>query len=151
MLSNVSQMSTAMMSAPSAASRTAWLRPCPRAAPVMKATLPSRVPTSRLSSWSARLAQACATLRTHITYFVFTAREVARRRGGAQRSRDRGQHLVRGQDGPERVASLVQPAGNVPDGEGVGSQFGVVELVPVDRRRYRGARGGARTVGRDQG
>ena len=38
------QMSTAMMSAPSSASRTAWLRPCPRAAPVMKATLPSTRP-----------------------------------------------------------------------------------------------------------
>src|SRR5690349_3337296 len=36
--------STAMMSAPSSASLTAWLRPCPRAAPVMKATLPSTRP-----------------------------------------------------------------------------------------------------------
>src|SRR5450759_4992082 len=33
-------MSTAMMSAPSWASRTASARPCPRAAPVMKATFP---------------------------------------------------------------------------------------------------------------
>src|SRR5215469_15490082 len=49
MLSNVSQMSTAMMSAPSAASLTAWLRPCPRAAPVMKATRPSSLPMSRIS------------------------------------------------------------------------------------------------------
>ena len=32
-------MSTAMMSAPSSANRTAWARPWPRAAPVMKATL----------------------------------------------------------------------------------------------------------------
>src|ERR1700760_963129 len=39
------QMSSAMMSAPSAASRTACARPWPRAAPVMKATLPSRSPT----------------------------------------------------------------------------------------------------------
>src|SRR3954471_23855078 len=38
------QMSTAMMSAPSCASRTAWLRPWPRAAPVTKATLPSMRP-----------------------------------------------------------------------------------------------------------
>src|SRR4051812_8247935 len=37
-------MSTAMMSAPSSARRTAWLRPWPRAAPVMKATLPSTRP-----------------------------------------------------------------------------------------------------------
>src|ERR1700677_3010427 len=37
-------MSTAMMSAPSSASRTAWLRPWPRAAPVMKATLPCTRP-----------------------------------------------------------------------------------------------------------
>src|SRR5947209_20595434 len=40
------QMSTAMMSAPSCASRTAWLRPCPRAAPVTKATLPSMRPAT---------------------------------------------------------------------------------------------------------
>src|SRR5580698_3159408 len=33
-----------MMSAPSWASRMAWLRPCPRAAPVMKATLPCTRP-----------------------------------------------------------------------------------------------------------
>src|SRR6201994_3562005 len=39
------QMSSAMMSAPSAASRTACARPWPRAAPVMKATLPFRFPT----------------------------------------------------------------------------------------------------------
>src|SRR4051794_3880033 len=39
-------MSTAMMSAPSSASSTAWLRPCPRAAPVMNATLPSSLPTT---------------------------------------------------------------------------------------------------------
>ena len=42
--SNPRQMSTAMMSAPSWASRTAWLRPWPRAAPVMNATLPSTRP-----------------------------------------------------------------------------------------------------------
>src|SRR5580704_3987172 len=35
-----SQISTAIMSAPSSARRKAWLRPWPRAAPVMKATLP---------------------------------------------------------------------------------------------------------------
>src|SRR6266481_4969543 len=34
-----------MMSAPSDASVTAWLRPWPRAAPVMNATLPSTRPT----------------------------------------------------------------------------------------------------------
>src|SRR6185369_10856559 len=38
------QMSIAMMSAPSDASRTACARPWPRAAPVMKATLPSTRP-----------------------------------------------------------------------------------------------------------
>src|ERR1700744_251240 len=38
------QMSTAMMSAPCSASATAWLRPCPRAAPVMTATEPSSSP-----------------------------------------------------------------------------------------------------------
>ena len=41
------QRSMAMMSAPSSASRTAWLRPWPRAAPVMKATFARRhVPSS---------------------------------------------------------------------------------------------------------
>src|ERR1700733_6187858 len=39
------QISSAMMSAPSAASRTACARPWPRAAPVMKATLPFKFPT----------------------------------------------------------------------------------------------------------
>src|ERR1700749_266495 len=37
-------MSAAMMSAPSCASRTAWLRPWPRAAPVISATFPSSLP-----------------------------------------------------------------------------------------------------------
>src|SRR5277367_6929804 len=41
-------MSTAMMSAPSRASVIAWLRPWPRAAPVMKATLPSSFPVMLL-------------------------------------------------------------------------------------------------------
>ena len=36
-MSICAQMSTAMMSAPSCASRMACERPCPRAAPVMKA------------------------------------------------------------------------------------------------------------------
>ena len=45
------QRSTAMMSAPSSASRTAWLRPCPRAAPVMNATLPATRPTVFPSCW----------------------------------------------------------------------------------------------------
>src|SRR2546421_2565661 len=40
------QMSTAMMSAPSRARRTAWALPWPRAAPVMKATRPSSDPIS---------------------------------------------------------------------------------------------------------
>src|SRR3984885_7042732 len=39
------QISSATMSAPSAASRTACARPWPRAAPVLKATLPFRFPT----------------------------------------------------------------------------------------------------------
>src|ERR1700743_696150 len=37
-------MSTAMMSAPCSANATAWLRPCPRAAPVMTATVLSSSP-----------------------------------------------------------------------------------------------------------
>ena len=49
--------STAMMSAPSAASRTACDRPWPRAAPVIKATLPLTRP---ISTWSS--------LRTALVY-----------------------------------------------------------------------------------
>src|SRR3954452_18063462 len=37
-------MSKAMIDAPSSASRTAWLRPCPRPAPVTRATFPSTRP-----------------------------------------------------------------------------------------------------------
>jgi len=43
-LGTSAQRSTPMMSAPSSANRIAWLRPCPRATPVMKATLPSSRP-----------------------------------------------------------------------------------------------------------
>src|SRR3954452_21438604 len=44
-----------MMSAPSSASRMAWLRPCPRAAPVMNATLPSTRPmVSSFARWMWR-------------------------------------------------------------------------------------------------
>src|SRR5882757_8935569 len=42
-----------MMSAPSWASRIAWLRPCPRAAPVMKATLPSSFPVTPLAPFTS--------------------------------------------------------------------------------------------------
>src|SRR6476659_1426891 len=49
------QMSTAMMSAPSCAIRTAWARPWPRAAPVMKATLPSTRPV--ISNLNSSLAE----------------------------------------------------------------------------------------------
>src|SRR3984893_6275450 len=49
-------MSTAMMSAPSSASRIAWLRPCPRATPVMKATLPSTRPAIARASLLVREA-----------------------------------------------------------------------------------------------
>src|SRR5260370_38966981 len=49
-------MSTAMMSAPSSASRIAWLRPWPRAAPVMKATLPSTRPVMAGTSLLVREA-----------------------------------------------------------------------------------------------
>src|ERR1700728_1053884 len=44
MVSMSRHTSTAMMSAPSSASRTAWLRPWPRAAPVINATFPSNRP-----------------------------------------------------------------------------------------------------------
>src|ERR1700754_749672 len=41
-----------MMSAPSCASRTACDRPCPRAAPETRATLPCRRPGTAISFWS---------------------------------------------------------------------------------------------------
>src|SRR6516162_2513793 len=47
-------MSTAMMSAPSSASRTAWLRPWPRAAPLTNATLPSTRPVIATSRYPGR-------------------------------------------------------------------------------------------------
>src|ERR1051325_9631624 len=46
-------MSKVMMSAPSPARRTAWECPCPRAPPLMKATLPSRRLILLRSSWNS--------------------------------------------------------------------------------------------------
>src|SRR5690348_1043327 len=56
-----------MMAAPSPASRSAWLRPCPRATPVMKATLPSNLLTApprvrienRLDTWVRDHSRTC--------------------------------------------------------------------------------------------
>jgi hypothetical protein len=62
-LSICAQMSTAMMSAPSCASRIAWLRPWPRAAPVMKATFPSSFPIGFHSVSRSTLGQARSGLR----------------------------------------------------------------------------------------
>ena len=44
LVATFAQMSEMTTSAPSSASRTAWVRPCPRAAPVMKATRPDKRP-----------------------------------------------------------------------------------------------------------
>src|SRR5262245_17116063 len=55
------QMSMAMMSAPSLASRMACARPWPRAAPVMNATRPSRVPPDAVT------AAPFVRLRTRLT------------------------------------------------------------------------------------
>src|SRR5689334_12014047 len=54
------QMSTAMMSAPSRARRSACARPCPRAAPVISATLPSRLPMPAPSVHETRVVHADA-------------------------------------------------------------------------------------------
>src|SRR6185437_4936498 len=54
MLATSRQMSTPMMSAPASANRTAWLRPCPRPAPVMNATLPFRTPIASARSHADR-------------------------------------------------------------------------------------------------
>src|SRR5271165_6672707 len=54
MLSIGPQMSNAMISAPSWANRTAWLRPWPRAAPLMNATLPSTRPVIAVSRCPGR-------------------------------------------------------------------------------------------------
>src|SRR6478752_3400281 len=58
--------STAMMSAPSSARRTACDRPCPRAAPVMNATLPSTLPISDLSFVTWNDAQFEDPFRTRV-------------------------------------------------------------------------------------
>src|ERR1700683_476383 len=59
-----------MMSAPSAAIRTAWARPCPRAAPVMKATFPSNrpamCPPCGSSVQSVGASKAAAVDRVHL-------------------------------------------------------------------------------------
>src|ERR1700712_4636656 len=66
-LSICTQMSTPMTSAPSSASRIAWLRPCPRAAPVMSATLPAtRVPTDNSSSDRWRSAHRAFLFEEHL-------------------------------------------------------------------------------------
>src|SRR5690625_3481111 len=48
-----------MMSAPSAAIRTACARPCPRAAPVMNATLPASRPVIRIPSVGGSRVPLC--------------------------------------------------------------------------------------------
>src|ERR1700677_1340001 len=53
-------MSSITMSAPCRARVTAWARPCARAAPVTKATLPLSIPTSApVMSWSAARWEWC--------------------------------------------------------------------------------------------
>ena len=52
-----------MMSAPSRARRTAWLRPWPRAAPVISATLPATRPGRAPSARRSRAAPAAAGIR----------------------------------------------------------------------------------------
>src|SRR5262245_9697585 len=53
-------MSSSAMSAPSRASASPWLRPCPRAPPVIRATLPSKRATGALlrPPIAARIAAA---------------------------------------------------------------------------------------------
>ena len=85
-----------MMFAPSAASRTAWARPWPRAAPVMKATLPFQWASARRSA--AQLSLARVARRNRLQHLDV-------RRAG-QVLADRGEHLGdrrRGAVGLERL------------------------------------------------
>src|SRR5690348_696829 len=68
-----------MMSAPSRANVIAWLRPWPRAAPVMKATLPSTRPVIVLSSLSL-----CVRCVQHVVLVLAGFRTRAGERVGAQ-------------------------------------------------------------------
>src|SRR6266699_3605889 len=89
-------MSTAMMSAPSRASVMAWLRPWPRAAPVMKATLPSTRPVIVLSSLSL-----CVCCVQHVVLALAGFRTKAGERvGGGRAGPDDDRH----RPGPRRTA-----------------------------------------------
>src|SRR6476659_9364702 len=82
------QTSIAMMSAPSAASRTACARPWPRAAPVTNATRPSRGPPVAVT------AAPFVKLRTRLTAELERVL-VTRRAGSVDRvANDRAGHAV---------------------------------------------------------
>src|SRR2546421_11510552 len=98
-------MSTAMMSAPSRASVMAWLRPWPRAAPVMKATLPSTRPVIVLSSLSL-----CVCCVQHVVLVLAGFRTRADERvgvagpdGRCRRAPPRPCQLLHGPDDPPSI------------------------------------------------
>src|SRR3984885_11003526 len=73
-------MSTAMTAAPSWANRTACARPCPRAAPVMNATLPSNCPVIACPQCSTRCRQfiVASEVRTDLVQRCMTTDPVNR-------------------------------------------------------------------------
>ena len=74
------QISIAMMSAPSSANLTAWLRPCPSAAPVTKATLPS-LPVQSLT-YSSHLVRTLKSVVSPGISALFRSRCAENRRPG---------------------------------------------------------------------
>src|ERR1700721_2680089 len=73
-------MSTAMTAAPSWANRAACARPCPRAAPVMNATLPSNCPVIACPQCSTRCRQfiVASEVRTELVQRCMTTDPVNR-------------------------------------------------------------------------
>ena len=129
------QTSRAMMSAPSAARRTAWLRPWPRAAPVTRATLPAR-PTRAVRSVGRSSGGSCRRRGRGPPATGHTARGRRRRPSRtASRTRAGGDAVA----GPQRPRTL---AGRAPRRAGGGRSRRPRRPAPCGSRRSRRPRGG---------
>src|SRR2546430_11600935 len=96
------------------------------------------------------------TLLIHQTYtkrvcYVYRAPDAGHAAAGRRRLAQRWQLLALAEHRAELVAALGHPVQHRPDREAIGPQRRIVEFVPGDRRRDRGARRGAWAVGRDEG
>src|ERR1700733_1625135 len=100
--------STAMMLAPSCASRMAWLRPWPRAAPVMKATLPS---SFRVIPCPSCLAAASAMSLRSPCCLCWPGRGRGRAPGRAAAIRRAGHVLLSGRAAPRGLKLAPGPEG----------------------------------------